>query len=167
VRGLNLIIVHQQNTCEFDKLLQIFDAWANLTKVSFNYLLLLLDVWIKAFEELKQELANSHNKGESLENWQKLLQIWSSIFDQVFAQKFRSEDALRIQGKLINAVMICRLRQQQLINVFLQMNSQPTHNELDEIYRCLYELRKEIKSLKKALIQYQRSSILASKMTPS
>ncbi len=157
VRVPNLTIVHQQNTCEFEKLLQAFDACVNLTQVSFNYILLLLDVWITAFEELKQELANSHNKGEPLENWQKFLQIWSRIFDQIFAQKFRSEDALRIQGKFINALIICRLRQQHLIDVFLQMNSQLTHNELDEIYRCLYELRKEIKSLKKALIEYQNN----------
>ncbi|GAB1542145.1 hypothetical protein NUACC21_48190 [Scytonema sp. NUACC21] len=155
VKGLDLAIARQLYAPELNKLLQTFDAWVNFNQASFDYLLLLLAVWIKAFEELKQELVYSHNKGEKLENWQQFLQVWSSIFDQTFAQRFRSEDALQIQGKLVNAAMTWRLHQQQLVEMFLKMSDQPTRSELDEIHRSLYELRKEVKSMRKALLQPQ------------
>jgi polyhydroxyalkanoate synthesis regulator phasin len=73
------------------------------------------------------------------------------VFDRVFAQTFRAENALEVQGNFLNSAMTYRLYQQQLMEVFLKMYDLPTRSEVDEIHRSIYELRKEIKSLKKAL----------------
>jgi class III poly(R)-hydroxyalkanoic acid synthase PhaE subunit len=143
-------------TREFNnKLFKSFDAWINFSKANVNYQLVLVEVWLKAYEELTRELASSKEKDETIQNWQPFLQVWSSVFDRVFAQTFRSEDALEIQGKFLNSAMTYRLYQQQLMEVFLKMYDLPTRSEVDEIHRSLYELRKEIKSLKKSLEQSQ------------
>ena len=143
-------------TREFNnKLFKSFDAWINFSKASVDYQLVLVDVWLKAYEELTRELASSKEKDETIQNWQQFLQVWSRVFDRVFAQTFRSEDALEIQGKFLNSAMTYRLHQQQLMEVFLKMNDLPSRSEVDEIHRSIYELRKEIKSLKKSLAQSQ------------
>ena len=143
-------------TREFNnKLFKSFDAWINFSKASVDYQLVLVEVWLKAFEELTRELASSQEKDETIQNWQQFLQVWSSVFDRVFAQTFRSEDALEIQGKFLNSAMTYRLHQQQLMEVFLKMNDLPTRSEVDEVYQSIYELRKEVKSLKKALAESQ------------
>jgi class III poly(R)-hydroxyalkanoic acid synthase PhaE subunit len=154
------MVAHQQYTGEFNKLLQTFDAWINFSKASFDYLLVLLDIWVKAFEELMRELVSSQNNDETVENLRQFLQVWSSIFDRVFAQRFHSEDALEIQGKFMNAAITWRLHQQQLMEVFLKMNDLPTRSELDEVYRSLYELRKELKNLKKTLAESLNNEVL-------
>lgn len=133
-----------------NKLLKGFDAWINFSKASLDYQIVLLDVWLKASEELMRELASTDEKGEMVQNWQQLLQVWSSVFDRVFAQTFRSEDAVEVQGNFLNSALTYRLYQQQLIEVFLKMYGLPTRSEVDEIHRSIYELRKQIKSLKKA-----------------
>jgi polyhydroxyalkanoate synthesis regulator phasin len=51
--------------------------------------------------------------------------------------------------------MIYRLYQQQLMEVVLKMYDLPTRGEVDEIHHSIYELRKEIKSLKKAVAEPQ------------
>jgi class III poly(R)-hydroxyalkanoic acid synthase PhaE subunit len=141
-------------TREFNnKLFQGFDAWINFSKANFDYQVVLLDVWLKAPEELMRELASSEEKGETIQNWQQFLEVWSSIFDRVFAERFGSGDTVEIQGTFLNAAMIYRFHQQQLIEVFLKMWDLPTRSEVDEIHRSIYELRKEIKSLKKALAE--------------
>lgn len=146
-------------TREFNnKLLKSFDAWTNFYKASFDYQLVLIDVWVKAFEHLVR-LASSQEKGETLQNWRQFQQVWSKVFDQAFAQTFRSENALQIQGKFLNAAMTYRLHQQQLMEVFLKMNDLPTRSEIDEMHHSIYELRKEIKSLKKALAESPRSEV--------
>lgn len=146
-------------TREFNnKLLKSFDAWTNFYKASFDYQLVLIDVWVKAFEQLVR-LASSQEKGETLQNWRQFQQVWSKVFDQAFAQTFRSENALQIQGKFLNAAMTYRLHQQQLMEVFLKMNDLPTRSEIDEMHHSIYELRKEIKSLKKALAESPRSEV--------
>src|SRR4028119_2215042 len=138
-----------------NKLLKSFDAWINFSKAGFDYQIVLLNVWLKASEELMRELASSQEKGETLQNWQQFLQVWSSLFDRVFAQTFRSEDALEVQGNFLNSAMTYRFYQQQLMEVSLKMYDLPTRSEVDEIHRSIYELRKEIKSLKKALAESQ------------
>ena len=143
-------------TREFNnKLLKSFDAGINFSKASFDYQIVLLDVCLKALEELTRELASSEAKGERVQNWQQFLQVWSSVFDRVFAQTFRSEDALAVQGNFLNSAMTYRLYQQQLMEVFLKMYDLPTRSEVDEIHHSIYELRKEVKSLKKALAESQ------------
>jgi hypothetical protein len=79
-----------------NKLLKSFDAGLNFSKANFDYQILLLDVWLKASEELVRELASSEEKGETVQNWQQLLPVWSSVFDGVFLQRFRAEDALEV-----------------------------------------------------------------------
>ncbi len=139
-------------TREFNnKWLLGFDTWINFYQASFDYQLVLLDVWARAFDELMRELASSEEKGKTVQNWRQFLQVWSSLFDRVFAQTFHSQDTLQIRGKFLNAAMTYRLHQQQLIEVFLKMNDLPTRSEVDEIHRNIYELRKEIKSLNKTL----------------
>ena len=136
-----------------NKLFKSFDAWINFYKANFEYQVVLVDVWLKALEELTRELASFTEKGETLQNWQQFLQVWSSVFDRVFAQTFRSVDALEVQGKFLNSALTYKLHQQQLIEVFLKMYDLPTRSEVDEIHRSIYEMRKEIKSLKKALAE--------------
>ncbi|MBW4681688.1 MAG: class III poly(R)-hydroxyalkanoic acid synthase subunit PhaE [Microcoleus vaginatus WJT46-NPBG5] len=138
-----------------NKLQKGFDAWIQLTKATFDYQGVLVEVWMKAFEELMRELGSSEEKGKTVQNWQELLQVWSRAFDRVFAQKFGSEDAVALQGKFLSAAMTYKFQQQQLTEVFLKMYDLPTRSEVDEIHRNIYELRKEIKSLNKALGESQ------------
>jgi polyhydroxyalkanoate synthesis regulator phasin len=51
--------------------------------------------------------------------------------------------------------MIYRVYQQQLMEVFMKMYDLPTRSEVDEIHHSIYGLRKEVKSLKKALAEFQ------------
>ena len=51
-----------------NKLLKGFDAWINFSKASLDYQIMLLDVWLKASEELMRELASTDEKGEMVQN---------------------------------------------------------------------------------------------------
>jgi class III poly(R)-hydroxyalkanoic acid synthase PhaE subunit len=138
-----------------NKLLKSFDAGINFYKANLDYQIVLLDVWLKASEELMRELVSSEEKGETIQDWQQLLQVWSSVFDGVFLQRFRAEDALEVRGNLLNSATINRLYQQQLMEVFLKMYDLPSRREVDEVHHNIYELRKEVKSLKKVLAESQ------------
>lgn len=156
-------LLHSPNlgyTREFNhKLFNGIDAGINFYKANFDYQLVLLDIWAKAFDELIRELAASESQGNTVENWRQFLQVWSSSFDRVFAQTFRSEQALAIRGKYLNAAMRYKSHQQQLMEVFLKLNDLPIRSELDEVHHRIYELRKEMKSLKKTLIESQSDAL--------
>ena len=122
----------QQHTCEINQLLKTFDTLIQLSQASFDYQLVLADIWIKAFSELTRELASYEAKGETIEDWRQFLEVWSSIFDREFAQKFRSEDAQAIQGKLLKLGMSYWLEQQQLLKGVRKKLEVPICNQVDE-----------------------------------
>jgi len=45
------------------------------------------------------------------------------------------------------------VHERQIIEVFLDLYDLPTRSELDETHRRIYELRKEVKALKKAMAE--------------
>ncbi|HYX14310.1 MAG TPA: poly(R)-hydroxyalkanoic acid synthase subunit PhaE [Nostoc sp.] len=125
-------MVRQQHTCEIDQLLKTLDALIQLSQASFDYQLVLADIWVKAFLELARELAFYQAKGEKIDNLRQFLEVWSSIFDREFAQKFRSEDAQAIQGKFLKVAMSYWLEQQQLLEGVPKMVELPSCNQVDE-----------------------------------
>jgi polyhydroxyalkanoate synthase subunit PhaE len=145
-------------TREFNyKFQQSLEAWLNVQQASFDYQLVLLEVWLKTIEEFLRVLTLTENK-QAMQHWHQLLHLWSQLFDRVFAQTFQSDRALRARGNFLNAAIVFRKQQQQLVEVFLKGSDLPTRSEIDEIHRSIYELRKEMKSLKKAVAECQKAS---------
>ncbi len=134
------------------KLFQSFESWINFYQASFDYQIMLVDVWVRALEELIRLIGSEEKE---IHNWRQLLQAWSKVFDRVFAQTFRSGEALATQGKFLNAAMTSRLHHQQLVEVLQKINDLPLRSEVDEVHRSIYELRKEVKALKKAWAKSQ------------
>ncbi len=130
---------------------QEVDAWFQLQQASWNYQIVLLEVWVKAVEVLLRTLASE--RADEIQDWRELLRLWSQTFDRMFAEAFLQNEALKARGNFFNAAMSFRQHQQRLTEIVLKANDLPTRSEVDEIHHSLYELRKEIKTLRKEFIQ--------------
>jgi polyhydroxyalkanoate synthase subunit PhaE len=133
------------------KLLNGFDAWSQLYRASLDYQIVLGDIQVKSFEALMKALVNKAEKGETIEDWKQFQALWSQIADDVFAEAFCEEKNLKIRGKFLNALNLYRIEQHKLLEQSLQMMNLPTRSEIDELHKTVYELKKEIKTLKKQL----------------
>ncbi len=134
-----------------EKLRRGFTAWLDVQQAIFEYHVILTNTWVAAFEQVVLDLARLAQESESVEGVRDFLNRWSATADGVFKQAFRSEEYIKTQGKLVNAIMTYRQRQRQINEVFLQIYDLPTRSEVDEAHRRVYELRKEVKSLRKEL----------------
>jgi class III poly(R)-hydroxyalkanoic acid synthase PhaE subunit len=133
------------------KLQKAFEAWTNLYRASIDSQAVLSQIQLRSFEKLMQELAALAQKGEPVDDWRKFQQIWSRIVDENYELAFSREENLKIRGKLLNALNYYRLQQQDLVECWMEAMNMPVRSEIDEIHRNVYELRKEVKSLKKRL----------------
>jgi class III poly(R)-hydroxyalkanoic acid synthase PhaE subunit len=140
------------------KFWQSLEAWFNIQQASFDYQLVLLEVWLKTAEEFLRVLLSLTENQQTIQHWQQLLQLWSQLFDRIFAQTFQSDHALRARGNFLNAAIRFRKQQQQLIDMVLKNNDLPTRSEVDEIHHSIYELKKEMKSLQKAVAECQKAN---------
>jgi class III poly(R)-hydroxyalkanoic acid synthase PhaE subunit len=132
------------------QLLKTVNAWILFQQASFQYQGIQTQVWTQTLDKLWPELWQLAIAAQSNreENWRSLLQIWSCLFDETFAQTFRSKDAQHIQKQFLHTALEYRLQQQQLAELILESYGLPTRREVDEIHRSIYELRKMVKSLK-------------------
>lgn len=134
-----------------EKLRRSFAAWLDVQQASYEYQVVLAETWVKAFEQLMVELVEYSEKGETVQSVRDLLERWSATADHVFKAAFVSDAYIYAQGKLINATMLHRSRQREVNEMALKMLDLPTRTEIDEAHRRIYELRKEVKALKKQL----------------
>lgn len=143
------------------KLLRAFDAWTDLYHASVNYQAVLANIQVNSFEELMQELVKQAEadleKGakdkQTVKDWRYFRNVWTEVADRVFDKAFCEEENLKIRGKFLNALNIYRIRQQELTELWMKLMNLPVpvRSEVDEIHKNIYELRKEVNRLKKAL----------------
>lgn len=134
-----------------EDLLKGFAAWMDYRQASFAYQVELGETWTRAFEEFIRKLISQTEKGETVQSLRQLLFQWIDVIDQVFAKVFRSDDYIRLQGHLLNTAMTYRLRERDIVEAFLKTSHIPSRSELDEAYRRIYHLRKDVKELKREL----------------
>lgn len=143
-------------TREFNsKLVRAFDAWTKLYQASANYQIVLANIQVLSFEELIEKLVSMAERGETVKDWRQFQDIWSQVADDVFAEAFSSDDNLQVRGNFLNALNTYRLYQQELTELWMRTLNMPVRSEVDEMHKNIYELRKEVKTLKKAMAKYE------------
>jgi|GEM_PF-90292 len=159
------MIAQQESFDELNQLLKGIDGWINLSKASFDYQLVLIEIWVRAFEKVLQELEYSQIKNELFGDWQQFIQVWSSVFDQEFSQKLRSEDAVLLQGKFLNTAINYWPYQQQRREEFFQFLELPSKINLINILNYFYEEKIQIGVTPKEEV-YREDKVVLYRFTP-
>ncbi len=133
------------------KLAEGFDAFVAWNLANLEYQTAVGEIWDQAFKGFSQDIATLAEKGEIIESLRDLILLWTRGAERIFTEAFRTERYTLAQGKLLNASMNYRIHQRTILEEFLKLYDLPTRTELDEAHRRIYELRKEVKALKKAL----------------
>lgn len=137
------------------KLLGAFDDWVKLSQAMGDYQLLEADIQYRGFTALMEDLLAQAKEGKPVKTWKEFQQRWAIAADQVFEKAFCEEKNLKVRGKFINALNRYRIQQQGILEEWLKTFNLPTRSEVDEIHQTIYQLRKEVKGLKKRLGETQ------------
>jgi class III poly(R)-hydroxyalkanoic acid synthase PhaE subunit len=144
-----------------EDLVKGFNAWVDSRRASFEYQVLLAETWTRAVEQFIRTLVALGEKGEPVQNLRQWLDLWIDVVEDAFTTLFRSDEYIRKQSQLVNSVMAYRLIERDLVDAFLKTSHVPSRSELDEAHRRIYELRKEVKELKRTMqeMKGERSSL--------
>ena len=111
------------------------------------------DFMVFAFEKFQEDMIGLAEKDEKINNLRDFVLVWTRGAEKVFTDAFQTERYVLAQGQMLNAAMKYRVHEREIIEVFLRLYDLPTRSELDETHRRIYELRKEVKALKKAIAE--------------
>ncbi|MFN8488426.1 MAG: poly(R)-hydroxyalkanoic acid synthase subunit PhaE [Caldilineaceae bacterium] len=140
-------------TREFnEKVNKAFTLWLENQQATLNYQRLLSNAWVNAFQALMQKLLALAQSGKTLENQKQLINLWVEVGDEQFLALFHSDEYAAVQSKVVNSGMALRRQLREINEVWLRAQDLPTRSELDEAHHQIYELRKEVKALKKAMV---------------
>lgn len=75
-----------------------------------------------------------------------LFERWIETGDRVLLEMYRTDEYLAAQRELLESLMRYRVRWQALQDLLAQAAGRPTREELDDAYRSIHELRRELRA---------------------
>jgi class III poly(R)-hydroxyalkanoic acid synthase PhaE subunit len=109
-----------------------------------------------AVERTMDRLAKLSAEGESISSIRDLNRLWLETADEAFTDVYSSKKYAEVMRELSSAGMKYKIEQRKVVEMILKAFDIPTRSELDDAYRTLYALRKDVKALKKELAEARR-----------
>ena len=123
-------------------------------------------IWIEACKRFESEAARKREEGESFDSASEALELWNNTLDRTLMEFNRSSEFAELQQRYLRAAINQRLETRRYFDQLAKAVDGPTRPELDDIYRRLHELRREVLALREKrdpLAQASRRSGRATK----
>ena len=116
-----------------------------------EYLGLVAAAMGKGMEGMMARLAAMGRRGESVDSLLGLVRLWARTTDEAMHSEMQSPRALDVSAKLLRATTRSRQQQQRMGAIASEAMNVPTRAELDEAYREIQELKRDLRRLRKSV----------------
>jgi hypothetical protein len=118
-------------------------------------------------EQLTAKLGEMAGRGESVDSLLALVRLWARTTDEAMHAAMQSSKALEASARLVRAAARARREKQRVVAIVSQALNVPTRAEVDDAYREIQELKRELRHLRKAVAPLGAEAALNTKDTPS
>ena len=101
-------------------------------------------------EAIKRFLREVNAEGAPIKTWRELTDLWVEIANDTLTETHRTPEFLEVQRRLTRSSTECRLAERDIAEAYCELHQVPTRTEVDELSHTVYELRRELRELKKA-----------------
>jgi Poly(R)-hydroxyalkanoic acid synthase subunit (PHA_synth_III_E) len=136
---------------DFGASIPSFEPTIELMGVMQQYLRIATPIWIEACKCFEAEAARRHEKGEALDSASEALELWNNTVDRTLMEFNRSSEFAELQQRYLRVGIRQKLETRRYFEQLAKMVDYPTRAELDDVYRRLHELRREVVSLRRKL----------------
>ena len=105
----------------------------------------------KVMDKLIENITNKVENGTEINSMTALYQEWLNISDKVYVELFESDDYSKLMAE-VSALQL-KLRKEVDLQAEKMLSGYPvaTKSEMDELYKVIYDLKKEVRQLEKML----------------
>ena len=133
------------------KMLAAVDALTDLRTAQGKFQVAISEAMGKAIERTIEHIAKLAEKGEKITTVRDLMRTWYGVADKTLNEVFTSPEFMATQEMMIQAVMTHKVKQREALEIVYEQLELPTRSALDEAYRDIQELKREVRKLRKAL----------------
>lgn len=132
------------------------DAWRELIiadeqrrTAQLEYLALLAAACSTLVEGVAVRLSEMAARGEQVDSFLSWVRLWASVADKVAHEAMQSEAGLKATSDYIRAALRYRQQRNRLVEVTSELLNVPTRAELDEAYREIQQLKRQMRELRR------------------
>jgi class III poly(R)-hydroxyalkanoic acid synthase PhaE subunit len=133
------------------KLLRLMDAVVDVRRTNLKFQTAMAQGMGKAVEATLERLGDLKAKGEKITSVRELMKLWFTSADGTLMHVFNSPEFLAIQNEMTTANNAYRIRQRAMLEDVYHSLDIPTRAEIDDAYKIIHELKREVRALKKGL----------------
>ncbi|MCP5365634.1 MAG: hypothetical protein H6905_10490 [Hyphomicrobiales bacterium] len=133
------------------KMLKVADAASDLQKAQSVFNAAMSEHMGKAVERTIEHLASLAEKGEPITSVRDLMRTWFGIADKTLNEAFMSDEFLAKQADMTKALLKFKVTRRDALEMVYDSMELPTRSSIDEAYRDIHALKREVRQLRKAL----------------
>ncbi len=114
-----------------------------------------LSVGYKYSQEAFEDYFESVENGEEPKTFNEFYKMWSNRVEKAIETYFYTDEFSKLIAKTADSAMIFKIEYDKVIEKALKDFPIVTKSEVDNVYKNVYDLRREVRSLKKELEQLQ------------
>lgn len=130
---------------------EMFSAGVAKERAQLEYLALVGEAWNEGTQRLLHELNAMGARGERIESLLAFIRLWAKTVDGAMHEAMQSERGLAVTAKVMRAATRHRQQLQKAVGLASESLHMPTRADVDEAYREIQELKRELRRLKKSL----------------
>ncbi|RLA93854.1 MAG: hypothetical protein DRG83_20420 [Deltaproteobacteria bacterium] len=138
---------YQERMAEFVDKFNVFQT----TMAEFLYTLYLPIE--KSVQIVQQTMGEMAKKGELGDDFKKYYKMWIKTLEGHYMTLFKSSEYTKILKKLLDAVEEYKIAREEVMMDMLQNLPLPTNRDIDDVYKELYDLKRQVRELSRKIEQ--------------
>lgn len=146
------------------KMLKTSQDWQAFRDASHKFQDVISSAWLRAYQSFSDEFFDGL-KDESIST-EETLQRWLKIADEELVKTLRSPEFLDAQKELFSTGTAYKLKNREFAEMWCESHTIPTRSEVDDLHKLIYELRREVRALKRQINKQEAPKPKAAKPAP-
>ena len=113
----------------------------------------------EAMQDVVNAIAEKFRAGEKIEKFDEFFALWIDTNEKAFNKLFQTEAFSQKRNALTEAGFSARKHYNQIVENQLVELPIARRSEMDEVYKIIYELRKQVKSLESQVLELKSQDL--------
>lgn len=137
-----------------EKYSKAMDSLADFGVVLADFYASVANAGRQGMQKLQERLAEATAAGDGgPTSFRELYRVWWQTNEEIYIELFRTEEFSRLLGELVGRGMNFRENYQAYLEEVTKELPFPNRSEMDSLYKTVYDLRKEVRRLKREVAE--------------
>ncbi len=151
----NLLSLAQMGLTRFptDRLNRVMDKFGQYQTAMAEFMYMLYLPLKKSLRDMQENLEDLGRQGQLSEDFKDYYRMWLKVLEGHYMTLFKSREYSRTLSATLGAMEDFTLAKRELLANALRALPIPTYRDMDELYREIYLLKKQVKELSRTLAE--------------